>query len=334
VTPLWELSGEGWSGHTPGGTAVEGGALVLSPGASTGVFVARLPLTRPVDRVVASLNPDVWAPGAQVRLRVRLRPVDGAFGPWAPLGVYGERPRSEVGPDAAKVEVQVDTLVAPAPVDALEVRLELVRGEGGGPRLRRLALLGWLEPKEATKRTKSPDLSLDGEHPAWGRVLDVPERSQRAEDPAIAGRICSPTSLGMVLGFHGHDLPTAEVARRVLDHGASIYGNWSFNVAFAATLGRTATVARATSMADLEAEVAAGRPVVLSHRYGAGELTGAAVGETDGHLIVARGFTAEGDVVVNDPAAPPAGPIRRVYRRAELARSWLGNGRGICYVVV
>ena len=137
----------------------------------------------------------------------------------------------------------------------------------------------------------------------------------------------------MVLAFHGHDLPTAEVARRVLDHGASIYGNWSFNVAFAATLGRTATVARATSMADLDAEVAAGRPLVLSHRYEAGELTGAAVSDTEGHLIVARGVTSEGDVIVNDPAARAPEPVRRVYRRAELARTWLGNGRGICYVV-
>ncbi len=332
MTPLWELAGEGWRGHDPTGTAVEGGALVLAPGAKTGVLVARLALTTQVDRLVASLNPDPFPQGARARLRVRVRPVGGAFGPWAPLGVYGsggDLPRSEVGTDAAQVEVQVDTLVLPTPADAIEVRLELDRGLASGPRLRRLALLGWLDKD----RAKTPDLALDGPHPAWGRDLDVPQRSQRAEDPAIAGRICSPTSLGMVLAFHGHDLSTAEVAARVLDHGASIYGNWSFNVAFAATLGRTASVARATSMADLDAEIAAGRPVVLSHRYKAGELTGAAVGDTDGHLIVARGVTSEGDVVVNDPASPPAGPIRRVYRRAELARTWLGNGRGICYVV-
>jgi hypothetical protein len=61
----------------------------------------------------------------------------------------------------------------------------------------------------------------------------------------------------------------------------------------------------------------------------------ATVSETDGHLIVVRGFTDEGDVVVNDPAADPrqGKPIRRVYRRADLVRSWLKNGSGICYLV-
>ena len=163
----------------------------------------------------------------------------------------------------------------------------------------------------------------------------MPERSQRVEDPAIAGRICSPTSLAMVLAFHGHDLPTARVAAAVHDRGADLYGNWSFNVAFAASLGLEAEVVRCRAWAPVEDEVAAGRPVVLTHRYRPGEVAGAAIDGTAGHLIVLRGFDGQGDPIVNDPAADPrrGAPIRRVYRRADLTRSWLGNARGVAYRV-
>lgn len=287
-----------------------------------------LPEGAPFDRAVVTLNHGAWTPGAGARVRLRAR-VDGEWTPWAPLGVYGhgaELPRSEVGSDAARIEVQVDTICLPRPARQAEVRVEPTDARAPFP-VARVAVLTW--------RRGTGGEDPRARHAAWGRVLDVAERSQAVEDPAIASRICSPTSLSMVLAFHGHALPTAEVAAGVYDHGAKIYGNWSFNVAFASTRGLAATVARCESFAPLEDEVAAGRPVVISHRYGRGEVAGAAVSGTDGHLIVVRGFTADGDVVVNDPAADPRDgePIRRVYRRADLARSWLGNGSGICYLV-
>ncbi len=335
ATTLWELAGDGWSEHRHGGTAVDAGALTLAAGEAEGAFEARLPEGLPVDRLVPSLNPELLPAGAVVRVRLRAR-VDGDWTPWAPLGVYGSGegvPRSEVGHDPARIEVQVDTAVLPAPATRVELRLELVRArDGAAPRVRRAALVAWRAGSSAPSQG-----ALDQDAPSRARAceVDVPERSQAVEDPEIASRICSPTSLSMVLARWGHVLPTAEVARGVYDHGAKLYGNWSFNVAFAARLGLEATVARLERFGPLEDELAAGRPVVLSHRYRKGEVQGAAVSQTDGHLIVARGLTEAGDVIVNDPAADPRDgePIRRVYRRSDLARSWLGNASGVCYLI-
>lgn len=328
----WELAGQGFAAQRHEGTALLDGALCLAPGREEGALVAGLPLqSLPVDRAVVSLNPDPWPEGARVRVRVRGL-CGGAWTPWAPLGIYGRGeglPRSEVGPDPGAIEVRTDEAWLARPATRLEVRLELVRGAEAGPRLRRLALAAW-------RRGQPPaPEALTARHAAWGRELAVPERSQQVEDPAISGRICSPTSLSMVLAFWGRDLPTAEVARRVYDHAAGIYGNWSFNVALAGELGLPASVARCEGFEPVEDEIAAGRPVVLSHRYGPGELTGGAVQGTEGHLIVLRGFSGEGDPIVNDPAADPrrGAPIRRVYRRAEIARSWLSNAGGVCYFV-
>ena len=39
--------------------------------------------------------------------------------------------------------------------------------------------------------------------------------------------------------------------------------------------------------------------------------------------MVVTGFTAEGDVIVNDPAAPGDADVRRVYPRAAFENVWL-----------
>lgn len=331
MTTLRELKGPDWAAHRHDGTRADGAALALAPGRADGVFEASLPGGAPFDRVVPSLNAAPLPPGATVSVRLRAL-VGAAWTPWAPLGVYGGReglPRSEVGPDPTVIEVQTDTVCLPRAATQVGVRLELARGQGGAsPVVRRVAVVAWLQGGADQPAAAGPGRGAACE-------LEVPERSQAVEEPAIASRICSPTSLSMVLARWGHALPTAEVARGVYDHAASIYGNWSFNVAFAASLGLEATVARFASFAPLEDELAAGRPVVISHRYGQGEVAGAAVTRTDGHLIVVRGITTDGDLIVNDPAADPRDgePIRRVYRRADLARSWLKNASGVCYVV-
>ena len=46
-----------------------------------------------------------------------------------------------------------------------------------------------------------------------------------------------------------------------------------------------------------------------------------------------RGFTATGDVVVNDPAAPTERSVRRTYDRAQLERAWLDGSGGTVYVI-
>src|SRR2546426_1081376 len=74
-----------------------------------------------------------------------------------------------------------------------------------------------------------------------------------------------------------------------------------------------------------------GIPIIPSVRYAAGELRGAAVAATSGHLLVLVGL--EGDtVLVNDPAAPTAASVPRRYRADELGNAWLARG-GIGYIL-
>ena len=168
------------------------------------------------------------------------------------------------------------------------------------------------------------------------RVLDVPRLSQLTWKEVGGRGWCSPTSVAMVLAHAGTlpagtDIPAA--ARAVFDPAYDGTGNWPFNTAWAATLARHAFVTRLHDLRDAERLVDAGIPVVASVAYPPGALKGAPARSTDGHLVVMRGFTATGDVVTNDPAAPTERSVRRTYDRGQLERAWLDGSGGTVYVV-
>jgi uncharacterized protein YvpB len=280
--------------------------LVVWRGHETKTFTSPSYEALPFDRAVLSWN----ATGAAL---FELE-ADGD-GKWRVMGKWGAKPQSVKGDG-----VETDTLVLKAPAKSIRFRFTPEPGTA----VTLAAVTTW------TKGEKNP-LSLKPS-PAWGRTIDVPQRSQGTseEDPA---KVCSPTSLSMILQFYGVNKPTEEVASAVFDHTEKIYGDWPFNTAYAhQAAGLEAYVRKFMGLEDLEAEIAAGRPVEISHRWEKGELDGAPISRTDGHMIVVVGFAKNGDVVVNDPAAKP-GSVRRVYKRAQIEKTWLVRGNGVAYVL-
>lgn len=49
--------------------------------------------------------------------------------------------------------------------------------------------------------------------------------------------------------------------------------------------------------------------------------------------MVIRGFDADGNVIVNDPAAASDDEVRIVYDRAQLERLWLTHSGGTVYLI-
>jgi hypothetical protein len=131
-------------------------------------------------------------------------------------------------------------------------------------------------------------------------------------------------------------------ARMTYDAGYGGTGNWPFNTAYAAHYAGPAFVTRFRSLRGVEQMIRAGIPVVTSITFGAGQLTGAPIRASSGHLVVVVGFTPAGDVVVNDPAAMARSGVRRTYSRAQFENAWLkrypysggmrGSG-GLAYII-
>ena len=192
--------------------------------------------------------------------------------------------------------------------------------------------------------------SLEGPH-----EVPVPPRSQRLHvdtfpDWDNGGQSwCSPTATTMLLerwgvapsaqetAWVGHDTDPQIVhgVRRVFDRAYGGAGNWAFNTAYAATRGLRAYVTRLRDLTEAERFLAEGIPLVVSVAFREHELDGAGY-ETNGHLLTIVGFTAEGDVVSNDPNSHRVASndaVRAVYRRDQFERIWLGDNGGLAYVI-
>jgi hypothetical protein len=184
-------------------------------------------------------------------------------------------------------------------------------------------------PKSATVSTGNPS--------RWNHVLNVPKCSQMVYPDG--GEVwCSPTSTSMVLSYLAHYTGPCEPRVRAAVAGTydwvyNGHGNWPFNTAYAATFGYEAYVARFTSLAKAEEFIAAGIPVIMSIAWKKGELSGADIESTNGHLLVLVGFDAQGNPVVNDPASPSDQAVQHTYLRSEFEPLWLKASGGTVYLI-
>jgi hypothetical protein len=160
------------------------------------------------------------------------------------------------------------------------------------------------------------------------RVLDVPKLSQYSPKfPAERGW-CSAAALAMLLRYHGAEADVATVARAVYDAAYAGTGNWAFNAAYAGARGLLGVVAYLRGIDHVAAFVDAGLPVAISIAWNQGELPGAALEQSDGHLLVVRGIEPA-HVLVNDPAHPA---IATRYPRTALDLIFREHG-SVAYLV-
>jgi hypothetical protein len=133
----------------------------------------------------------------------------------------------------------------------------------------------------------------------------------------------------MVNAYHGIDRAVEETARAVLDRAYNGTGNWAFNTAYSGSLGLRAAVAYLQNLDQAARLIERNLPIVISYSWREGELPGAPLPHSDGHLVVLRGFTENGDCAINDPAAPA---VRAVYPRSAIEAIWQRNN-GVAYVI-
>jgi hypothetical protein len=272
----------------------------------------------PARRMVPSLSAlGECPPGFRFELSVFAA---GAWSSWVAAATVG---RARFGESVARAETlvcEIDEFIADPPAE----RIRLV--------LRAGVELGAASPTAPWCASLSAWSPGPEESFAWrGAHLAVPAISQMEEDAAIRHRVCSPTCVAMVLAYHGRPVAVADIAREMFQPELDLYGVWPAAIRAASRRGVGGYLLRFPDWAAAAWCLDRGLPVIASVRYGAGELTGAAIAETSGHLLVLTGYEGD-DVLVNDPAAPRAAEVGRRYPLDELRRIWLGRS-GIGYVL-
>lgn len=255
---------------------------------------------------------------------------------WYTLGLWSKDakafPRESVrGQKDADGDVHTDTLALTHPTDRLQLRITLNRTPNGKQPL--LKFLGIAATD--THVSREP---LEADQAVWGKEVVVPGRPQSGW-PGASGW-CSPTSTDMVLAFWAEkehrpelDLPVPDVAHAIYDRVFDGTGNWPFNTAFAGAFpGVRAYVSRFSDIRELEEWTGAGLPTIVSVSYDL--LKGKEKDNDPGHLMVCDGFTATGDIVLNDPAHhPDRGEVcRRVFPRANFFKAW-ARSRNTVYLI-
>ena len=309
-----------------------GPQVKLVSGANTGTFeTAAIPLAS-FDTAVVSWNA-LTPTGTGVMLEVRAR-INKRWSRYYPYASWTSAARSSY-PSKRDVNgrVNTDTLELSKRADALQIRVTLEsKKPGSSPTLTGL----WAVTSDSKTHYEVQAASSD--RSAWGLELDVPLRSQMIYPDG--GEVwCSPTSTTMILEYWGAKLgrdlsDTVPVAAKSVWDG--VYdgaGNWPFNTAYASSKGLSAHVDRLGNLTEAEAFIRRGVPLAISIGWKFGELPGAHITSSQGHLVVLRGVTKTGDPIINDPAAKTDAKVRTVYPRAAFERAWIEHSGGIVYVI-
>lgn len=279
----------------------------------------------PCDQIVVSWNATT-PPGSYVTIHIRAR--SGGF--WSrrfTVAIWNRdnRPVQRMSVNGQKDDIaamDTDVLRLKKPADAFRVSAKLSSADGHTyPTLRLLAVHA-LDSNAGRAR-------LRARKSVWGTDLSVPERSQLTVPQGI--RFCSATSTAMVLDYWAQRLGRSELSVPLQEAIDGIYdrewggtGNWPFNTAYAAEFGGLrAYVTRFAGLRQIEEWIAKDIPVIVSVDYNI--LTHNKSGGTMGHLMVLRGFTSDGDCIINDPYAhlDKGECVRKVFKRRDFERSWL-----------
>jgi uncharacterized protein YvpB len=246
----------------------------------------------------------------------------GAWLPWVAADAIGPAGFDPLPEARTPLRVEIDEFTTPVPLEAIRLRL---RWRGAGAAL----TVPWLIALSASDQQPSPPAVAS--MPARGTRLTVPAISQMVVGGSDAMRICSPTSVAMVLGYWGREVSALSVAAEVFHAATDRYGVWPAAIAAAARHGVAGYLLRFPDWPSAVWCLEHAMPVVASIRFSAGELQGAPLTETTGHLVVLTGYEGR-HVLVNDPAAAGDEGVARRYLRSEVERVWLQRS-GVGYVL-
>ncbi|SHK11930.1 C39 family peptidase [Paramaledivibacter caminithermalis] len=303
--------------------------IILQEDIMKGSYTSPVVKTKLFKELVASWN-SITAKNSETELLIKIKK-DEKWSQWFSYGKWSlEGERASIKNQRDKIAyMDIDTLVVldGGYADAFQYKIMLYRNKANidSPRVKLISTaLNLSEKDETTTAFVSDD--------EWMKEINVPKRAQ-LNIPDIGRIICSPTSVSMVLEYHGINYDTEKAADLVKDYGAEIYGNWSFNTAFAGSRDLYSYVDRFDTIYKIKDMISKDIPVVASVKTKIKEdLEGTRMPYPDGHLLVVRGFTiknGEEYVIVNDPATNDENDIRREYKLSQFIKAW----RNIVYII-
>ncbi|GAU77811.1 C39 family peptidase [Fusibacter sp. 3D3] len=303
------------------------GQLILEDQQNHGIYESEVIEVNPFTNLVMSWRSKTHE-NASVEIWVKIR-TEGRWSSWFSYGKWsdqGNNTGSFSGQKDILATLDVDLLlVNRGHADACAVRVELFRKDIETPTPVFENYYMAFKPVEGCVKVPFVDKAVDIH-------LKVQAYSQ-LDIPEIGNKICSPTCVSMVMAYYGLEKQITDTAKGVIDNGTGIYGNWSYNVAYANERGFRSHVERLENLHEISLYLKEGIPLIASIKTrDLGALQGAYQTYPSGHLVVITGlFYKEGQYYfrVNDPAANTSDKVPREYLVEEFLNVW----NGIVYVI-
>ncbi|MCH4887455.1 hypothetical protein EZV73_07725 [Acidaminobacter sp. JC074] len=280
---------------------------------SNGVMTSKIIEAQAFNRLLAS-----WNTFTEGFVEVEIRVLSHTWSNWLTYGKWSDQGRNEgsvSNQNDGDFRISIDEVISSDMCEAFQYRIWF---SDGPSTLNKLSV----------STTNQPQVSLQ---PVVSMDIEVPKISQMTI-PEIGNIICSPASLAMVMNYYGAEVDVIDTSQGSFDNGASIYGNWAYNVAYAGERGFDAFVEYCYDTQTLVKYIQQGMPIVASIKTREKEeLAGAPQAYPAGHLVVIRGFEKADDnyILVNDPASKTEESVFRKYKLNEFLKSW----NNVIYVV-
>lgn len=267
------------------------------------------------NRGLPSWNGKVTKSNSGFKVYIRF-PYGSGWSPWLTVGYWKENIWQEYGDTQyGEGRVDIDYVKLYTYKSKFQLKVEIVRQscDDPSPTLNKLSFFA----SDSRTEEQIDYNSILNDNP---EEIFIPTEFlyQYSIDSAIGGRICSPTSVSMVLLSYDIDVDPLQFAWDTYDPCWEIFGVWPRVVQNASEYGLDGAVTRYRTWSEARDVLADGGRIVMS------------VGEPlySGHLMMLAGFTNDGRPIVHDPAQRDG--YSYIFDKLSLSESWFNKG-GIAY---
>lgn len=297
--------------------SADGKSLRLLDNALSGqiVFKPQTALT-PFDEGLPSWNGT--APGDSGGFRILIRfPYQSAWSPWLEVGYW----KANLWPGSKRTsfaggQIDIDTALLGYYATQWQFAVEMKRTAATvtSPSLSKLSF--FYSDSRTTQNINHAAILSD--RPA---AIFIPTTflAQYRISSEIGSRICSPTSVAMILLSYKIKVDPLQFAWDTLDPYYDIFGVWPRVVQNASEYGLDGSVTRYRSWSQAREVLAQGGRIAMS----------IGLPLYEGHLVMLAGFNQNGDPIVHDPARSGDG-YAKLFNKSDLSRSWFDKG-GVAY---
>jgi hypothetical protein len=304
---------ESFSGTTQ---SADGKSICLADGEVQGTVVFHPDSSEfPYNRGLPSWNGQVLKSASGFKVQMRF-PTSTGWSPWLTAGFWKDHIWSSYGStEYSGGEIDYDYVKLKTYQQRWQFRILFKRRSAADPSPSLHKLSFFISDSRTTANTDYQAILRDKPEEIF---IDADFYYQYDLDPNIGHRICSPTTVSMILSSFGLDVDPVEFSQKAYDPYYRIFGVWPRNVQAAYGHGLDGAVTRYRSWSQAREVLANGGGIAMS------------VGKPlyTGHLMMLAGFTAEGNPIVHDPAKSRGYAL--VYNKSDLSRSWFAKG-GIAY---